>query len=444
MKKKSLFLLAALLFLIAGCNNSVEPEQEHKNNSNPVETPVDFTDYNNYGKDITDVEIVKEFYADGFRKIVFDYPSVDFTGKKVRLSGIICIKTDFYKAGNKKADYTILVNHGATTKWDDCPSRNGGSELCSFLSEITEGGAKVIGIAADYIGLGSSKNELQAFVFGELNAKASLDALIWGRKLLAAKGFSWEDKLANIGFSQGGQTAICVQKLADTDPDYSEITISKTFAGDGVYDIQTMIEESLNYSEPVLPSVVCLGIASYNRVLKLGLNEADIFVYPDLIEEYVLSKKYGLVQSLLGLIEALSEKTNGAVNLANYYYWSHYLKADMLNKNSDLYKSVIEAVKDYNNFWTPKDTTKIVLFAAENDDVVPCANSDKLFEHLKSVASSEWNDTKKTTEAGTAFSGDNIYIRYKEEDKSSMMDIIHAKASNTFKSKVNEELLANW
>ena len=439
MKKKSLFVLAALLFIFAGCNNAVQPEEE-KSSGNPNE----IKNYDKYDAPISKAEIIKEFYADGFRKIVFDYPSVDYAGNKVRLSGIICMKKDFYKGSDKKADYTILVNHGATTKWDECPSRNGGSELCSFLSGITEDGSKVIGIAPDYIGLGSSKNQLQAFVFGDLNARASLDALKWGRKLLEKEGFTWEDKLANIGFSQGGQTAICVQKLVDTENAYSDISITKTFAGDGVYDIQTMIKESLNYKDPVLPSVVCLGIATFNRLLNLGLNEKNIFKDPDLIEKYVLSKEYGLIESIMGLVLALSEKPGSGVNLATYRDWTHYLKPDMLDNNSELYQKVMDGVKDCNSFWTPKATTKIVLFAAENDDIVPCANSDKLFEHLKSAAPDAWYDTKKTTDTATNFSGDNIYIRYKEEDAADMKEIVHEKASNRFKEKVNAELLANW
>ena len=436
MKKRNLFLCALILFAFAGCKSPTQTEE-------PIIETSEITTYDKYDEPITQAEIIKEVSEDGFRKIIFDYPSTDVENNSVRVSGIICMDLDFYNSAEKLADYTILVNHGATPKWDDCPSRNGGKELCGYLSGLESSGENVIGIAPDYLGLGSSKNELQAFVFGDVNARASLDALIWGRKILEAKGFTWEDKVANIGYSQGGQTAICVQKLVDTDSNYSNITISKTFAGDGVYNIKTMIEESLKNEKPILPSVIFLGTASYNRILKLGFDESKIFKDPDLIEEYIMSKKYDLMNSMLKLVLALQVKTGGAVSLNNYHYWSHYLTDDMLDTNSDLYNDILSAVEPYTNYWTPIPTTKIVLFTADNDDIVPSKNSDNLFEYFKKN-SSVWKKTEAITNVDTDFSADNIYIRYHEEGESSLTNIIHQKGGERFSSKVVAELKAHW
>ena len=41
------------------------------------------------------------------------------------------------------------------------------------------------------------------------------------------------------------------------------------------------------------------------------------------------------------------------------------------------------AVEKYTFYWTPKSTTKIVLFTADNDDIVPSKNSDNLFYFLQ-------------------------------------------------------------
>ena len=438
MKTRNLFLFALILFVFAGCKDPNEPEELIIEDSK-------IRSYDKYDAPITAAEIIKEVSEDGFRKIIFDYPSTDVENNSVRVSGIICMDLDFYNSADKQADYTILVNHGATPKWDDCPSRNGGKELCGYLSGLESSDKKVIGIAPDYLGLGSSKNELQAFVFGDVNARTSLDALIWGRKILEAKGFTWKDEVANIGYSQGGQTAICVQKLVDTDSNYSDITISKTFAGDGVYNIRTMVEESLKNEKPILPSVVFLGIATYNRIEDLGFIESEIFKDPDLIEEYIISKKYDLKGSMLGLLSALMAKPESNISFSNYNDWSHYLTEDMLNKESDLYKNVLKAVEPYTNYyyWTPKSTTKIVLFTADNDDIVPSKNSDNLFEYLKSY-SSIWEKAEAINVADTDFSADNIYIRYHEDGESSLTNIIHEKGAKTFSSKVIEELKTNW
>lgn len=420
MNKKILFSLSFLLvFLFASCTN--EPEESR------------------YVPD--EGEILNVVEENGFTKISFLYPSVDAANDPVGVSGIICMKSSFYKAKDKHADYTILVSHGATTKWDDCPSEDGGSELCSYLSGITEDGQKVIGIAPDYLGLGASRDELQAFAYGEVNGKASLDALIWGRKILKDKGFSWENKVANVGFSQGGQTAICVQKLVDTSKKYKDIKITKTYAGDGVYDIQTMIEASLDDPTPILPSVVLLGIASFNRVFDLGIDESAVFKEPQAVEDYLMSKEYGLLDSMKQLVIAASLKAGGAINLDNYRDWSHYLKPSMLKKDSALYKKIMKTIKPYNNFWTPKADSRIVLFTAVNDDVVPSANSEKLFEYFVNSGNSDWSSTCKTDNIDTAFSNDNIYICYREAGESTLDNIIHDKASNRFKTKVIEDLI---
>lgn len=437
MKKQNLFLCALILFVFAGCKNPTQSEEDLTETSK-------ITSYDKYDAPITKAEIIKEVSEDGFRKIIFDYPSTDVENNSVRVSGIICIDLDFYNSDEKHADYTILVNHGATPKWDDCPSRNGGKELCGYLSGLESSGENVIGIAPDYLGLGSSKNELQAFVFGDVNARASLDALIWGRTLLKDKGFSWEDKVANIGYSQGGQTAICVQKLVDTEETYSDITITKTFAGDGVYNIRTMIEESLKNETPILPSVIFLGTASYNWILKLGFDESKIFKDPDLIEECIMSKKYNLQDSMTKLVTALYLKTKDTNILMNYRDWSLYLTDDMLDTNSDLYNDILSAVEPYTNYWTPKPTTKIVLFTADNDDIVPSKNSDNLFEYFKHIDGSEWENTEAITNIDTDFSADNIYIRYHEEGESSLTNIIHQKGGERFSSKVVTELIAHW
>ena len=71
------------------------------------------------------------------------------------------------------------------------------------------------------------------------------------------------------------------------------------------------------------------------------------------------------------LIMGLYKKTNDTSLLKNYSDWSLYLTDDMLDTNSDLYNDILSAVESYTNYWIPKPTTKIVLFTADNEDIVP-------------------------------------------------------------------------
>lgn len=394
-----------------------------------------------------------------YTKIVFEYPSIDPNNEPVGVSAIICMKTSFYNSNDKKADYTILVNHGATTKWDDVPSMDGGSELCSVLNELPQ---NVIGVATDYMGLGHFKDEPQAFAYGEVNAAAALDALIYAREILKKKGFSWEDRIANIGFSQGGQTAICVQKLVDTDKKYKKIHITKTFAGDGVYNIPLIIDYSLkNYNPPVFPSVILLGIVSYNYWSDLGIDESKVFLSPDLIDKYINSKNYDLVEGitniiqdslLSGLIKPADLGMQSITDVENIDYdkarqWSNFLTKDMLNPDSAIYKKVLKGVKGKNNYWKPSSNSNIVLFAADNDDVVPGKNAEELFNHFLEVSENWTNACEKdegTTGSETSFNEDNVYIHYEENEPSTdLADVVHAKASSKFYRRVKAEL-KNW
>ena len=437
---KKLLLISSVLMVVffAGCTSEVESDEDSRYVPEKV-------------------KVLSTKTEGDYTKIVFEYPSVDPKNEPVGVSAIICMKSDFYNSDNKKADYTVLVHHGATTKWDDVPSMDGGSELCSVLDAISE--KNVIGVATDYMGLGHFKDEPQAFAYGEVNAAAALDALIGAREILKKKGFTWEDKTANIGFSQGGQTAICVQKLVDTNKKYKKIHITKTFAGDGVYDIPLIIDYSLReYNPPVLPSVILLGISSYNYWSDLGIDESKVFLSPASIDKYINSKDYNLMEAIEGILQdsllsgvikpedlgmsAITDLENIDPDLARK--WSNFLTKDMLNSNSAIYKKVLKAVQGKNNYWTPSENSNIVLFTADNDDVVPGANAASLYAHLTKV-SEDWVEIGEgTTDNATPFSVNNSFIHYHEDEPpADLGDVVHAKASREFYRRVKAEL-ANW
>ncbi len=373
-----------------------------------------------YNVELSDIQVdesVEPQTRDGksYKKIVFSYPTRNVAGESVRASAIIVMPAEYYNADPKpEFDFTVLMNHGATTAKKNVPSHGG--NLADFEKLIAE--KKAVGVAADYIGFESS-GQIQAFAFGDVNARTSLQALICARKWLSSQGYSWKDKLANVGYSQGGQTAMHVQKLVDTTSVYGSINITKTFAGAGPYDINTTVNKSLSEYKPkaLAPWVVWLGLISYNRLLKMGFDENSIFNDKSDIESKVLNLDY-----------------DGGVSPAA---WSDSFKDGMLDESSALRKSISKKIAGYNCNFTPKPSSKILMFSDLNDDVVPTKNSDDLFDCFNARGF-----TMLKKESSTDFSEDNVFIRFSTGSFQEGYGT-HSSGGTEFMTKLAVEL-ANW
>ena len=144
------------------------------------------------------------------RNMNFVYPSRDPCGNPVMLSGTITMSRDL--TPETKAQGFILYNHYTVFRADECPSK-GKLDMQNILY-LTAPHRNFITVSADYYGFGQTEDRMQAYCIGSANARASIDALTAARQLLAERGYTWYDDLLNVGYSQGGQTAIAVLKLA--------------------------------------------------------------------------------------------------------------------------------------------------------------------------------------------------------------------------------------
>lgn len=411
MKKYNLFLALSMLIgiLFISCENyeyyeyqswgweAVDNEPAYNVNLSDI-TAAEPTTFTNSGHQYT--------------KIRFTYPTKNVAGQTVTVSAIICMPSSLYTS-KTKADFMILANHGAITNNADAPSVSSGADWIPDLI----GTKNAIGVEADYIGFGESMTQPQAFAYGDVNARTSLQALICARLWLAGQGFTWENKLANVGFSQGGQTAMHVQKLVDTTNAYgSRVTITKTFAGGGCYNLNTTVNKSLGKT-PKLPGVIWLGIVSVNRNLSTPIDETTIFKSPSTITE-LLNKNHSLSEY------ATSELTSG---------WGASLQDDMLNSSSALRVQISQILNGMNCNFRPKSTSKIVLFSDSNDDVVPTENSNDLYSYFTSNGfAMTLNESSSAT-----FDLDNVYIRYSTETSG---QLTHSSAGAAFKTKLQTEL----
>ena len=350
MKKSFLLLMSVMLLLSTGvvttsCSSDDDPGVE------TVQLPA--------------ARITQSFRNEAKKATIYniEYPSSDPYGNPVTLSGSIIVG-DEVDANNKKAAGMVLYNHFTVFHKDECPSHG---DLAVPMIVV---GSKMILVAPDYYGFGVTESKNQAYCISRANAQASVDALLAARELLKEKGYTWDDLLFNLGYSQGGQTSIGVLRcLAEKHP---EIKVTHTVAGGGPYDIGETYRELVSKEESTMPSTVISSVLSYNEYFNLGVNYADVFKEDVLkkIPEYLYSKNY--------------KRSDLEGKLAPNKL-SEVFHPDMFNFESALSKKFMEAFEKDNlcRDWTPRKTERITLVHNELDGCVPYANATKMADYFE-------------------------------------------------------------
>lgn len=302
------------------------------------------------------------YYSDQhFTAYNFVYPSKDPYGNPVMLSGTITVgnevKDSVYAQG------LLLYNHYTVYRADQCPSKGNLSEqrYFSILSLIT--------ISPDYYGFGATESKNQGYCISQANAQAAVDALLAAKQIMAAKGYSWGNRLFNLGYSQGGQTAMGVVRLVAER--YPDIDITYTFAGAGVYDLPETYRQFISATIAGAPSTVVSVMLAYNQFKNLGIAREAMFTEPVLshIDDWILSKNYTR--------EEIDQKI-GPLSV------EQYTTETMHDTTSSLSHTMMAALDLDNlcNGWTPRGNEKIMLFHSSLDDIVPVVNTENMYNFL--------------------------------------------------------------
>lgn len=292
----------------------------------------------------------------------FEYPSLDPYGKAATLSGTIVIGDEISK--DAPARGLFLYNHFTSYAAGECPSRGdlGAQKLMV--------GSGLISISADYYGFGVTQDKPQAYALAGANGQASADALAAAIDLLADMGYTWDNVIFNMGYSQGAQSAIAALKaLKENHP---EIRFTRTYAGGGLYDVKTTYRNLASSGQSPMPDVVVSALLSYNEFYALGIPREKLFKEPLLsnLDEWFLSKKHTLAQ-----IEVLMDSDN----------LQEYVTPDVLDPESEISKQFY-AVMDKESLcqgWEPRLGEKITLVHNKADDIVPVENTEKLIHFFR-------------------------------------------------------------
>ena len=293
----------------------------------------------------------------------FVYMSTDPYGKRVPHSATITLGDDVTR--HTQARGIILYNHFTIYRADQCPSRG---ELSIQKTMLPSG---MITISPDYYGFGVTEKEQQAYCISRVNAQNSVDALIAGKQLLKDMGYSWENRLFNMGYSQGGQTTMGVVRLVDEQ--YPDIHINYSFAGAGSYDIHETYRQFINSTIAGMPSTVISVLLSYNEYFNLGVCRDKVFREPMLshIDEWILSKRYTR--------EEIDAKVGSLA-------FAQYVTPTMTDTTSAIAQRYLSAMDSDNlcQGWNPRKDEHMLLFHNTQDITVPVENTTNLHHFLKS------------------------------------------------------------
>lgn len=354
MMKKYLYFAAVLLAvtLMVSCSKDEDiPEQEQGEDVVVNDLPMG------------DAYIMDSTYltASKLKVYNFAYPSIDPYGQPIMLSGSITMGDDVSRQAPARG--MLLYNHFTIYRADQCPSSG------ELSVQAMAKGLGLITVSADYYGFGVTENHHQAYCVSLYNARASIDALLAAKQLLSQMGYSWDDILFNVGYSQGGQTTMAVVRLVAEQ--YPDIDITYSFAGAGSYDLPATYHQFVDATISGMPSTVISVILSYNEFKNLGFRRDEMFREPvsSHIDDWIFSKKY------------TREEIDAMVGT---YTISEYVTETLLDTNTTQAMSLLSALDEDNlcHGWTPRGDEHIMIFHGSRDITVPVVNTQNMYDFL--------------------------------------------------------------
>lgn len=299
--------------------------------------------------------------------INFVYPSVDPFGKSITLSGSIIIPENIYK-GFCKSEGILLFNHVTAANKNEAPTRGHFALEGLFMANPLY--PNYILVESDFYGFGVTERFPQAYLYGQANAKASLDCLEAAKRILDTRGIDYGPLLFNLGYSSGAFDAMATLKEADMNrPD---VHFDKTFAGGGPYDLATVYRDYINTDTVSYLAGVPLLLVSYNESAKLGVKYSDMFkpLLADNIDDWVLSKNYTTRE----IIDLIGPDKKVSDLLQSSYTNMFSLRA--LRLMLEFSKNSIATG------WSPNTDNQIFLLHSQDDEYVTFQAARNLTDYL--------------------------------------------------------------
>lgn len=374
---------------------------------------------------VTDTAIIHRTAMDmRLVRLNFVYTSVGPDGRTpTTLSGAIIMRYSIWTKENH-ANGLIIYNHPTSCEKNGCPSRDNQLDAEAAIG-FTH---KYIIVAVDNYGFGITEDHPQAYLNPDVTAQGAIDGLLAAKRLLFLMGYEYENRLLNIGYSQGGHTAMAVQRLVDTR--YSDrLKILHTYAGGGPYDIMGIYDEMKETGVTFYPCALPLILSGINETEGLGLSPHDMFrgALADHYEEWILSKEYSSTDINQMILDNVSPDDIVPSDPRDGVRLSAIINPDIMDETTPLGKRM-KTYYQKNSLvgtWTPNPETHIYLFHSLSDEVVPAVCTYRMDSFLKQkgadVKTEYVNDWPHTPAAPYFFSQVALQM-VRDTNKSTLLD----------------------
>ena len=311
----------------------------------------------------------KDYFTRGVHQINFLYPSTDPWGEPITLSGAIFIPQNIWE-GEAASEGVLLFNHYTIFDANEAPTKGYFKLEGMFMANPLN--PNYIFVESDFYGFGATVRFPQAYIQGDVNGRASCDALLAARRILTEMGIDYGSLTFNVGYSSGGFDALATQKARDNY--YRDlISFDKTFAGGSPSDIRECYRQYVLIDSTAYNAVPPLLMVSTVATQHLDLTYEDVFqpFLAEKIDEWIMSKKYWSwpVCDSIGREKKIHE----------------ILTPDYCNLSSTPSRDIQDVFRrlSLNYDWDADPMQRIYLFHSRGDDYVPVQAARPLLSFLE-------------------------------------------------------------
>ena len=415
----------------------------------------------------------------------FEYPSVDADGKPIMLSAMAACPT---RKGTSRVNNVILGTHITITanyqrpsardnNWDtddwgmlfslaanNKMSYSSWFYLVQYALDIFTGSYdhtitllknaisaskntncnNCLVIMPDYEGYGLTSGRAHPYLYQELTARQSVDALLYGKALYESAP-ELDDvrhpirsnyRTMSCGYSQGGSVAMACHRFIEQNHLSKDLHFVGSICGDGPYDpMATLMYYMKNdlankkMSMVVVLPLIIKGMLDTNPYMKS--HAATDYFRPEFLNtgimDWIASKQFNTdeIKNKFARLGGIFDSDGKALmrnimNEACYNYFKGVYQANSTTFTNaagiplPAHRGVLEdlhfalASNDMTTGWNPKGT--IQLFHSKDDTVVPYVNAESAFNRLRSGSGAvrfEFITGKDHIDAGVAFFSQN-------------------------------------
>ena len=180
---------------------------------------------------------------------------------------------------------TLAYLHGTSVSFYDAPSNPDvfgafearGESFDGPPASAVSAGAGFIFVAPDYPGLGDSTVPRHRYFNAQSEARSAADLLVASRVVLHRMRVKQSKDLFTFGFSQGGHSALALQRLLERR--HGDVTATATVGG--VFDVERWFLSMLDDESTVtLPLYVSYLLLAYDDMYDVYGQPSDVFQEP--------------------------------------------------------------------------------------------------------------------------------------------------------------------